>query len=162
AYRHGVGMSESRLKTILPDVEFWKSMIPCQAACPVRTDAGRYVQLIAEGNYEQAYLVARSPNPLASICGRVCAAPCEDACRRGKVDAPISIRALKRFVCERFGPESMQPATQDQLVQISISPLASSGTPAEATRPAGLGNQQRGHLPVLHSTRKSEGNRAKV
>ena len=98
-------MSESRLKAVLPDVEFWKSMIPCQAACPVRTDAGRYVQLIAEGQYEQAYLVARSPNPLASICGRVCAAPCEDACRRGKIDAPISIRALKRFVCERFGPE---------------------------------------------------------
>lgn len=49
----------------------------------------------------------------------VCAAPCEDACRRGKIDAPISIRALKRFVCERFGPESMQPGTQDQLVQIS-------------------------------------------
>src|SRR5262245_64387200 len=94
-------------------------MITCQAACRVKTDAVRYVQLIAEGDYEQAYLVARSPNHLASICGRVCAAPCEDACRRGKVDAPISIRALKSFVCERFGPESMQQATQVQLVQIS-------------------------------------------
>ena len=137
-------------------------MIPCQAACPVRTDAGRYVQLIAEGQYEEAYLVARSPNPLASICGRVCAAPCEDACRRGKIDAPISIRALKRFVCERFGPESMQPGTQDQLVQISPTSLRPPGAPIAETRPGDLGNQQRGHLPILQATRKSETVRAKV
>ena len=50
------------------------------------TDAGRYVQLIAEGREEEAYLVARAPNPFASVCGRVCAAPCEDACRRGAID----------------------------------------------------------------------------
>ena len=42
-------MGESRYKTIVPDIEFWKGMIPCQAACPIRTDAGKYVQLIAEG-----------------------------------------------------------------------------------------------------------------
>lgn len=155
-------MSESRLKAILPDVEFWKSMIPCQAACPVRTDAGRYVQLIAEGQYEQAYLVARSPNPLASICGRVCAAPCEDACRRGKIDAPISIRALKRFVCERFGSESMQPGTQDQLVQISPTSLGSPSAHLAEARTVDVGNQQRGHLPMLLATRKSQEARAKV
>jgi len=90
-------MSE-RYRVIVPDVEFWKRMIPCQAACPVHTDAGKYVQLIAEGEFEKAYLTARSPNPFASVCGRVCAAPCEDFCRRGQVDAPVSIRALKRFV----------------------------------------------------------------
>ncbi len=55
------------------------------------------------GDDELAYLIARGPNPLASICGRVCGAPCEAACRRGDLDKPISIRALKRFVCERFG-----------------------------------------------------------
>ena len=50
--------------------------------------------------------MARTPNPFASICGRVCAAPCEAKCRRSALDAAISIRALKRFVCERFGVES--------------------------------------------------------
>jgi formate dehydrogenase (NADP+) beta subunit len=155
-------MSEPKLRTLLPDIQFWKSMIPCQAACPVGTDAGRYVQLIAEGYYEQAYLVARSPNPLASVCGRVCAAPCEDACRRGKIDAPISIRALKRFVCERFGSESMQPSTQDQLVQISMTSLGSPRTETARVRPADLGNQQRGHLPMLQTARKSEGSPTKV
>jgi hypothetical protein len=45
-------MGESKYKTIIPDVEFWKGMIPCQAACPVHTDAGCYVQLIAQGRLQ--------------------------------------------------------------------------------------------------------------
>lgn len=91
---------------IVPDLDYWKEQIKCQAACPVHTDARGYVRAIAEGDDERAYLIARGPNPLASICGRVCGAPCEQACRRGDFDTPISIRALKRFVCERFGPEA--------------------------------------------------------
>ena len=110
-------MNDERGKysVLIPDAEFWKQMVPCQAACPVHTDAGRYVQLIAIGEYREAYLTARSPNPFASDCGRVCAAPCEDRCRRGKIDAPVSIRALKRFVCEKYGAESFAPDTQDEL-----------------------------------------------
>jgi NADPH-dependent glutamate synthase beta subunit-like oxidoreductase/ferredoxin len=84
---------------------------PCRAACPVHTDAGAYVTAIAEGRFRDAYLIARAPNPFASICGRVCAAPCESACRRGTVDAPVAIRALKRFVTERFGVESFAAST---------------------------------------------------
>ena len=56
-----------------------------------------------QGDYERAYLIARETNPFASTCGWVCGAPCEAACRRGKIDAPISIRALKRFVDDRYG-----------------------------------------------------------
>lgn len=89
------------------DRRWLETNFPCHDACPVGTEAGRYVALIAEGRYREAYAVARRPNPLASICGRICAAPCEDACRRGAIDQPISIRALKRFVTERFGVESM-------------------------------------------------------
>jgi NADPH-dependent glutamate synthase beta subunit-like oxidoreductase/NAD-dependent dihydropyrimidine dehydrogenase PreA subunit len=89
------------------NLKWLESNFPCKAACPVGTEAGRYVNLIAQGKYAEAYRIARKPNPFASICGRICAAPCEDACRRGKLDAPISIRALKRFVTERFGVESL-------------------------------------------------------
>ncbi len=99
----------------LPDLEHWKAQVKCQSGCPVATDAGRYVQLIAEGRDRDAFLVARAPNPFASICGRVCAAPCEDACRRGAIDAPVSIRGLKRFVTEQYGVESVNPDTQDAL-----------------------------------------------
>ncbi len=96
-------------RTKLVDLEWLESNFPCMQACPVHTQAGRYVSLIAEGNYEDAYRYARVPNPFASICGRVCGHPCETACRRGQFDAPISIRALKRFVTERYGPESRNP-----------------------------------------------------
>ena len=87
--------------------EWLERNFPCKWACPVHTEAGKYVALIAEGRYREAYAVARRPNPLASICGRICAAPCETVCRRGELDAPIAIRALKRFVTEKFGVESM-------------------------------------------------------
>jgi len=121
-------------------------MIPCQAACPVHTDAGKYVQLIAENKYRDSYLVARSPNPFASVCGRICAAPCEDACRRGRIDAPITIRALKRFVTEKYGVESMDPDTQDELREGADE----------------LGNKRRWHLPVLRESRANVARGQKV
>ena len=130
----------------LPDLEHWKSQVKCQAGCPVKTDAGRYVQLIAEGRDEEAFLVARAPNPFASVCGRVCAAPCEDACRRGNIDAPISIRALKRYVTEQYGVESRRPGTQDRLLE----------------QPILEGNLFRGHLPVAPLSGRRGDTRRKV
>jgi NADPH-dependent glutamate synthase beta subunit-like oxidoreductase len=93
----------------IPDHEYWKRQIRCQYNCPVNTDSRGYVTAIAAGNYEQAYRIARGPNPFASICGRVCGAPCEAGCRRGKIDEAISIRALKRFVTEKYGVEAKNP-----------------------------------------------------
>ena len=91
------------------DRDWLNTNFPCMMACPAHTNAGRYVELIAEGAFEEAYRTAREPNPMASICGRVCAHPCETACRRGEIDKPIAIRALKRFLTERYGPESRRP-----------------------------------------------------
>jgi formate dehydrogenase (NADP+) beta subunit len=116
----------------LPGLDDWKAQVKCQAACPVNTDAGRYVQLIAERRDEDAFLVARAPNPFASICGRVCAAPCEDACRRGAIDGAVAIRALKRFVTEQYGAESRRPDTQDRL----------------RIEPVGEGNRYVNHVPA--------------
>jgi NADPH-dependent glutamate synthase beta subunit-like oxidoreductase len=134
------------VRVTLPDLTAWKAQVKCQIGCPVSTDAGRYVQLTAEGRLEDAYLVARAPNPFASVCGRVCAAPCEDVCRRGSIDAPISIRALKRHLTEQYGVESRHPETQDRLRHSTIEegnryinhiPLGLHRTPPEA-RPAVL------------------------
>ncbi len=101
---------------MLPELEYYDTNIPCLAACPVHTNAGMYVAAIADGDDELAYLTARLPNPFASVCGRVCAAPCEDACRRGAIDRPIAIRALKRFVTEQFGPERGDSGAWQQVV----------------------------------------------
>ncbi len=130
-----------RIPVRLPGLAHWKDQVKCQSGCPVSTDAGRYVQLIAERRDEEAFLVARSPNPFASVCGRVCAAPCEDACRRGSIDAPISIRALKRFVTETYGVESIHPDTQDRLLR----------------EPLEEGNRYTGHLPYLSSREPAGG-----
>jgi formate dehydrogenase (NADP+) beta subunit len=86
--------------------DYWMKMVKCQDACPVHTNACGYVTAIAEGRYEDGYRIARATNPFASICGRVCGAPCEVNCRRGDLDSPVTIRALKRFVNEKYGPES--------------------------------------------------------
>lgn len=104
-----------RYPAVFRDLFWYRTNVPCMEACPVHTDSGRYVQLIAEARYRDAFLVARSPNPLASICGRICAAPCEDACRRRWIDEAVSIRPLKRFVTEQFGAESANPDTYREL-----------------------------------------------
>jgi formate dehydrogenase beta subunit len=98
-------MDDPQYQVALTNLDFYARNIPCQQACPVHTDARGYVTAIAQGDFERAYLIARAPNPFASICGRVCNAPCEAACRRGKVapGEPVTIRALKRFVNDRFG-----------------------------------------------------------
>jgi NADPH-dependent glutamate synthase beta subunit-like oxidoreductase len=73
---------------------------PCTAACPVQTDARRYVGLILRGRYKQAMEVIKANNVIASVCAYICAHPCEDACRRQWVEGPLQIRALKRFVMD--------------------------------------------------------------
>jgi formate dehydrogenase beta subunit len=125
------------------DITWYRTNVPCMEACPVHTDSGRYVQLVAEGRYDEAFLVARSPNPLASICGRVCAAPCEDACRRGKIDEAVTIRALKRFVCEQYGAESPRPDSYRNLLE--------SPEENDSKEPTDVGCQRLWHLPQLSS-----------
>jgi NADPH-dependent glutamate synthase beta subunit-like oxidoreductase len=115
------------------DLWWFRENVPCLNACPVKTDAGRYVQLISEGRHADAYRVARSPNPIASVCGRTCGAPCEDACRRGKIDAPVAIRPLKRFLTEHFGAES--------LTALSIQEILGAGMTDGSTTP--------GHADIL-------------
>ena len=95
---------------------------PCQAACPVGTNAGLYVSLIAQGRYDEALRVAAEPNPFPAICGRVCTAPCEDVCRRGEFDAPIAIRDLKRFATDHGGhiQRKLPPPHRHYTEQVAI------------------------------------------
>ncbi|MBK7932666.1 MAG: FAD-dependent oxidoreductase [Acidobacteria bacterium] len=124
------------LNVHVPDANYHQNLISCQVACPVHTDARGYVRAIVDGRFEEAYLIARGPNPFASICGRICGAPCEIACRRGKIpkvnddgkfvgqDRPIAIRALKRFACDQFGPEARPVSEVLASVKNFIPPVA--------------------------------------
>lgn len=73
---------------------------PCIAACPVHTDTRALAELVTQGQYEKAMELLLDANPFSSVCGRICHHPCEQNCRRAKVDAPVGLMKLKRFVME--------------------------------------------------------------
>ncbi|MCP5050184.1 MAG: FAD-dependent oxidoreductase [bacterium] len=110
-------MQEKKYNVKVRDPLFYRENVPCMEACPVHTDAGKYVELVSQGRFKEAYLVARSPNPMASVCGRICSAPCEDVCTRGNYDRPVTIRALKRFLTEKYGSESKNTIPLDEFVK---------------------------------------------
>jgi NADPH-dependent glutamate synthase beta subunit-like oxidoreductase/ferredoxin len=89
-----------RFQTAEVGVDWLQCNIECQEGCPVNTNCRGYLMLAAEGRFEEGYILARDPNPVAAICGYVCSAPCEKACRRADIDKPLSIRAMKRFLVD--------------------------------------------------------------
>ena len=76
------------------------ALAPCTQTCPAQIDIPRYIRQIREGDYEAAVRTIRERNPLLLACGRVCPHPCEDRCRRGIEDEPVSINQLKRFAAD--------------------------------------------------------------
>ena len=95
----------------------------CQHACPAGIDVPNYVAAIADGDYKKAVEIIRERNPFPAVCGRICVHPCEMKCRRGELDDPVSIRALKRFASDQYyekiqGRSEPFPVTQDQKVAI--------------------------------------------
>lgn len=84
---------------------------PCKAACvdacPVHTNVLGYIKLIREEKFKEAYLLNRATNPLPAVCGRVCYAPCEEACNRGQMDEPLNIHHLKRFITDRINIDEL-------------------------------------------------------
>jgi formate dehydrogenase (NADP+) beta subunit len=77
-----------------------EDLVPCKAACPAHIDVPGYVRLLAQGRRDEAHAVIREKVPLPGVLGRVCIHPCEEACRRGQVNQPISICALKRYAAD--------------------------------------------------------------
>ncbi|MGD9045886.1 MAG: FAD-dependent oxidoreductase [Desulfobacterales bacterium] len=95
----------------------------CQHACPAGIDVPNYVAAIAEGDYAKSVEIIRERNPFPAVCGRICIHPCEYKCRRGELDEPVSIRALKRVASdwyfENIGPQREPFAvTQSQKVAV--------------------------------------------
>ena len=121
-------MTKEQYPVIIPDSDFFRRMVKCQAACPVLTDARGYVMAVARGELELGYQIAHDPNPLSTICGRICGAPCETACRRSEVGPdyePVAIRPIKRVLTEKYGPEAQVEVVDDpsqSVIQNDFSP----------------------------------------
>ena len=80
----------------------------CMDACPVHTNVPGYIRLIAEGEFKAAYKLIRETNPLPASVGRVCYAPCQEACNRGQIDEPLCIRDLKRVPGDQWNIEELE------------------------------------------------------
>ncbi|MFC1861784.1 NADH-quinone oxidoreductase subunit NuoF [Chloroflexota bacterium] len=95
---------------------------PCQHTCPVGINIPKYVAHIAAGEYREAVDTIRERNPFPAICGRICNHPCEFRCRRGELDEPVDIRALKRFAADWYF-ENVTEAP-DPFMQTKSQPVA--------------------------------------
>ncbi|MFZ5647528.1 MAG: FAD-dependent oxidoreductase [Bacillota bacterium] len=97
-------------KRVCPTAECPQLVIaPCQAACPAGIDIPNYIALVGEGQYDEALELIREDVPLPGVLGRVCEHPCEKACRRGLVDKPIAICALKRLAYDNVNLTGKKP-----------------------------------------------------
>lgn len=112
--------SQAEVERCWPSIE---KVAPCQNACPLNVDVSGYVIAVTHGNLDRALAIVTENNPLPAICGRVCHHPCEDSCLRVKIDEPIAIRALKRFIIDHTpNPTAARPRpaekTQEERVAI--------------------------------------------
>ncbi|MCP4537210.1 MAG: FAD-dependent oxidoreductase [Chloroflexi bacterium] len=105
-----------------------RGVAPCRDACPAGQRAQGYIALIREGRYDDALRVIKEDNPFPGICGRICNHRCEEACNRGKLDDPINIHMLKRFVTDkvyaepRVSPEPAERQYEERVAVIGAGP----------------------------------------
>jgi heterodisulfide reductase subunit A-like polyferredoxin len=101
----------------------------CTDACPLHMNVSGYLKAASEGLIDDAYKLIRATNPLPAICGRVCYAPCQEACNRGQIDEHLAIRDVKRFIADNADASKLQ-----------VSKLASTGKKVAiiGSGPAGL------------------------
>lgn len=119
-------------KPVTKGTYYSKLTAPCLDACPIHLDIPKYVELIKDAKFAESLTVIRERLPIAGIVGRVCFRPCEKNCRRGNIDEPISIKALKRFVADHELSEQKEP-------QYEITPAENTGKVAiVGAGPAGI------------------------
>lgn len=71
---------------------------PCKTACPAHIAVQGYVRMASEGRYDEALKLIKQDNPFPAVCGSICNKRCESSCTRGKVDEPIAIDEIKKFI----------------------------------------------------------------
>ena len=95
----------------------------CWYTCPLSVRGHGYVALIAQKNYSAALNLVRRENPLPGVTGRVCHHPCESNCERRRIDEPIAIAYLKRFLADhelQHNPKMPQPIPRTHEEQVAI------------------------------------------
>ena len=106
---------------------FAAGVAPCREACPAGVDIGRFLREAKQQQFDRAWHTIMEENPFPSICGRVCAHPCEDACNRKEFDEPLAINALERFVGDHglrniLVPEIPKPKRRETIAVVGSGP----------------------------------------
>ncbi len=93
--------------TDVNDPDYFHKVVDCQWACPAHTPVPEYIRLIAQGRFDDAYMVNWVSNVFPGVLGRTCDRPCEPACRRGRAEEanadkpePVAICRLKRVAAD--------------------------------------------------------------
>jgi NADPH-dependent glutamate synthase beta subunit-like oxidoreductase/Na+-translocating ferredoxin:NAD+ oxidoreductase RNF subunit RnfB len=128
---------------------FKDALAPCRQVCPAEIDIPTYIAQIRNGDYEGAVNTIRERNPLLLACGRVCPHPCEDSCRRGIEDEPVSINQLKRFVAD-------YEMNKGERVPVPVAPDTGKRVAVVGGGPAGLSCafflRRLGHSPTIYES----------
>jgi heterodisulfide reductase subunit A len=146
-----------------------RGVAPCRDACPTGQRAQGYIALIREGRFADSYRAIKEDNPFPAVCGRVCNHVCEEACSRGRVDEPVSIMRLKRFVADWAfeHPEEVAQAFQPR-IDAEMAEVESTGkrVAVVGSGPAGLTVAQdlvlRGHAVTVFEALEVAGGMMRV
>ena len=87
---------------------------PCHAACPAGNDIAGFLHELKQNGVEEAAQVLAKTQPLPSVCGRVCPAPCMTSCNRATHDGPVNIRGLERWVGDHSSRASARRRDRSQ------------------------------------------------
>lgn len=139
------------LRALSPE-EFRPKSPPCIDACPAGVDVPGYLRHIAAGRNDEAYRLILESVPFPGILGRVCTHPCEDMCRRGEVNEPVSICALKRFAADNAGDlRDMPGAGEDTGKKVAVIGAGPAGLTAAFYL------RKKGHKVVIFEARPKPG-----
>lgn len=90
------GSIMDQVKIMKEERSYAENIVPCRSACPAHIDIPRYIRYIKDGAFDKAAAVVREKVPFPETLGSVCTHACEGECKRGELNAPISICKLKR------------------------------------------------------------------
>ncbi len=96
---------------------------PCNHNCPAGNDVRSFVEAVGQEDYQRALEIILDTSPMPSICGRVCPAPCMEACNRAEYDEAVSVRDLERYVGDHARwPETKRPWREERVAVVGSGP----------------------------------------
>ncbi len=102
---------------------------PCNDGCPAGNDVQGFIAAAAKQDYDEALRILLETSPFPGACGRVCPAPCMDACNRQVADEAVNIRELERFVADHGKrPEPTSPWREERVAVVGSGPAGLSAT----------------------------------